>query len=184
MRATAKRNPRGTDGRASERPYYFVSYSTGEPQIDIFIECLEYVFRPQFDPKVTPSSLQSGASQQQKIEDLIRECAFGVVLLDGLRPNVVFEWGLLRGNKRPVMLFKEKQATVDIRHLIGNSVDIAVPNTPIDVNSQFSNVKDINYCEWNRYRIKETLASIWDQYTKKESEIKPFVRISKPDFSD
>jgi hypothetical protein len=109
---------------------------------------------------VTPSSLQCEASQRQKIEDLIRQCGFAVVLFDGLRPNVVFEWGLLRGSKRPVMLFKEKQATVDIRHLVGNSVDVAVPTTPIDVNSQFSNVKDINYCGWNRYRIEDTMTRI------------------------
>lgn len=105
------------------------------------------------------------------------------MLFDGLRPNVVFEWGLLRGSKRPVMLFKEKQATVDIRHLVGNSVDVAVPTTPIDVNSQFSNVKDINYCGWNRYRIEDTMTRIWDQYTKKEREIKAFVSVPKPDFS-
>jgi hypothetical protein len=106
-----------------------------------------------------------------------------VVLLDGLRPNVILEWELLRGNQRPVMRIKEKQATVDIRHLIGNSVDVAVPNTPIDINSQFSNVKDINYCEWNRYRIKQPVASMRDQYVKKESEIRHFVRIPQSDFS-
>ena len=144
---------------------------------------MEFVFKPHFDSRVTPSSLQCEASQRQKIEDLIRQCGFAVVLFDGLRPNVVFEWGLLRGSKRPVMLFKEKQATVDIRHLVGNSVDVAVPTTPIDVNSQFSNVKDINYCGWNRYRIEDTKTRIWDQYTKKESEIKAFVSVPKPDFS-
>jgi hypothetical protein len=29
---------------AAARPFYFLSYSTGEPQIEFFAECLEFVF--------------------------------------------------------------------------------------------------------------------------------------------
>ncbi len=39
---------------------------------------------------------------------------FGVVVLDGLRPNVVFEYGVLHELTKPVILLKEKNAILDI----------------------------------------------------------------------
>jgi hypothetical protein len=48
---TAKRDPRGSVGGSSEKAYHFVSYSTGEPHTDTFIECLEYVFARTSIPK-------------------------------------------------------------------------------------------------------------------------------------
>ena len=81
------------------------------------------------------------------------------------------------------MLFKEVEATVDIGHLLGAKIDAPVPDPLIDINLQFSNVKDVNYSLWNRYRIKETISAVWDEYVKKQSEIQPFVHFDKPDFS-
>ncbi len=55
----------------AERPFYFVSYSTGEPQIGFLVECLEIVFGRHFELKQTPSALESGRSQHDVILDLL-----------------------------------------------------------------------------------------------------------------
>jgi hypothetical protein len=54
--------------------------------------------------------LQSGASQLRQITDLIRNCEFAIVALDGLRANVIFEYGLLRALDKPTIVLKEKNA--------------------------------------------------------------------------
>ena len=99
-----------TGGKDSQAPTCFVSYSTRESHVSLLIECIEIVLTPHFKVERTPSALQSGASQREQITKLIQDCAFGVVILDGLRPNVVFEYGILHGLKKPVIFFKEAEA--------------------------------------------------------------------------
>jgi hypothetical protein len=61
-----------------------------------------------FDLRLTPSALESGASQRAQINDLIKGCSFAVVVLDGLRPNVTYEYGLLDAHDKPVILLKKE----------------------------------------------------------------------------
>ena len=68
------------------KAFYFLSYSTGEPQIKLFTECLEIVFGPYFELKQTPAALAPGTSQHAAILSCLKQCVFGVVCLDGLRP--------------------------------------------------------------------------------------------------
>ncbi|MGA7648707.1 MAG: hypothetical protein WBW01_19525, partial [Terriglobales bacterium] len=70
---------------------------------------------PSFDLRLTPSALESGADQRSQIIDLIEGCSFAVVVLDGLRPNVTYEYGLLEAYGKPIILLKEQSATVDIK---------------------------------------------------------------------
>src|SRR4051812_31129339 len=96
------------------KPYCFVCYSSREAHVGILIESLKIVFSASFDIRLTPSDLVSGASQRAEIMKLIEGCAFGVVSIDGLRPNVVFEYGALHAHKKPILVFKEHEALVDI----------------------------------------------------------------------
>ena len=167
--------------RAIASPFCFLAYSSREAHATLFIECLEMVFKGRFEVKVTPSALQSGASQRDTITELIRGCSFGVVLLDGLRANVVFEYGAMHGLGRPVLLFKEKEANVDIVGLYGSTVELGVSAPPVNCDTQFSDVKDVNYAIWNRFSIKETVRRIWEEYRKKKNDIKDYVEIEEPD---
>jgi nucleoside 2-deoxyribosyltransferase len=81
---------------------------------------LRIVVGKHFKVELTPSALESGASQRDQITALIEGCAFAVVILDGLRPNVVFEYGILHGRNKPVILLKGEKATVDIRSFYGD----------------------------------------------------------------
>jgi len=49
-----------------------------------------------------------------------KDCVLGVVILDGFRPNVLFEFGVLVGLKKPIILLKDKNAKINIKTLYGN----------------------------------------------------------------
>jgi len=81
------------------------------------------VFDKQYRVSFTPSALVSGTSQLDEIEKQIVNCSLAVVCLDGLRPNVIHEWGYMRGLNRPVILLKKEGATVDLRHFTRKAED-------------------------------------------------------------
>jgi hypothetical protein len=179
MGKTAKKKAQPASGNAGKR-YYFVSYSTGEPAVETFVEYLEVVFDDQYELKRTPSALASGESQHDTILDLIAKCEFGVVCLDGMRPNVVYEYGALRGNNKPVLLFRENSSTVDIGHFTGNVVGASQGRPPIDLDKQFSNSKDRFCTPWNHLRFKETLTEIWQAYDKMRKQNEGLVEVPRP----
>lgn len=181
-RAKLRRNQpaRDTGPKENQARTCFVSYSTRESHVNLLIECIEIVLTPRFKVERTPLALQSGASQRDQIRKLIQDCAFGVVILDGLRPNVVFEYGILHGLEKPVIFFKEAEAQVDIRGFFGDAPDLSLAPVAIDLDKHFSDVKDINYATWNRFEIKKTIHTIWEEYRKKKDEIPDYIDIPEP----
>jgi hypothetical protein len=155
----------------SKGPYCFISYSTREPEVALLIEAIQAVFSRSYEIQLTPSALESGTSQLLQIEDLIKDCTFSIVVLDGLRPNVVFEYGLLRGYKRPIILLKEPFARVDVLGFWADRITLGANIPQIDVDKHFSDVKDQAYAKWNRLSFKETVTTLWEEYEKKKSKI-------------
>jgi nucleoside 2-deoxyribosyltransferase len=49
-----------------------------------------------------------------------KNCVLGIVILDGFRPNVLFEFGVLIGLEKPIILLKDKNAEINIKTLYGN----------------------------------------------------------------
>jgi hypothetical protein len=162
------------------KPFYFVSYSTGEPQIALLVECLEIVFGGHFEIKRTPSSLEVGKSQHDLILDQVRRSTFGVVCLDGLRPNVIFEYGAMKGANKGVLLLKEGTATVDIGHFFAGAASLALPSPAIDMDKHFSDTKDRFYKTWSRFELKNTVKTIWESYKELRNEIEGYVEIPEP----
>jgi hypothetical protein len=159
---------------------YFLSYSTGEAHIKLFTECLDIVFGNYFARQSTPEMLQTDKSQHDAIVHSIQTCAFGVVCLDGLRPNVIFEYGAMRGANIPVLLFKEEDARVDVRHFF-DAAGLVLPESPsIAVDQHFSDAKDRFYASWNRFEIATTVGTIWQEYSKKKADIPRFKEIPEP----
>lgn len=64
-----------------------------------------------------------------------RDCVLGVVILDGFRPNVLFEFGVLMGMEKPVVLLKDKEAEINIKTLYG---EIGNPNCKRKTGLSFS----------------------------------------------
>lgn len=153
------------------RGYVFVSYSTREEHIQIFLDCLEQVIGVDFEIRKTPEILEASQSQLAQIIEAVGGCALGIVLLDGLRPNVVFEYGLLTGMRSPTLLFLEKDATADIRGFHSVEPSAEVRNVPMNVDCQFSDIKDQFIIKWNRYDPKATRQVLREQIEKKRAEI-------------
>lgn len=161
------------------KPYCFVSYSSREPHVPILFPCLWIALAPSFDLRLTPSALESGADQRSQIIDLIEGCSFAVVVLDGLRPNVTYEYGLLEAYGKPIILLKEQSATVDLRGLVGESVNLAVTSPALSIDSHFSDIKGVNYAVWNRLDPAATIRTISQEYRKKKSKIKDYLEIKE-----
>jgi hypothetical protein len=165
----------------SERPYFFVSYSTREAHVPVLIDCLRIVLGPYYELKLTPSALESGASQREQIIELVEKSSFAVVILDGLRPNVVFELGLIHAKDKPLLLFKESAAVVDILGLYSSpTAELKSNAPPVNLDTQLSNVKDINYAQWNRFDVKSTIKLVWSEYCKKRYDIDGYIEIPEP----
>jgi hypothetical protein len=161
------------------KPYCFVSYSSREPHVSTLFPCLWIALAPHFGLQLTPSALESGADQRSQIVDLIKKCSFAVVVLDGLRPNVTYEYGLLEACDKPVILLKEQSATVDVKSLVGESVNLAINPPALSIDSHFSDVKGMNYAVWNRLDPAAAVRIIRQEYKKKKSKIKGYVEISE-----
>ncbi|MGB7753208.1 MAG: hypothetical protein WCF88_16755 [Candidatus Acidiferrales bacterium] len=147
----------------------------------VLIDCLRMVLHPHYEVALTPSALESGASQREQIIELIEKCSFAVVILDGLRPNVVFELGLTQAKNKPLILFKESDALVDILGLYSSpTAELKINAPPVNLDTQLSNAKDINYAPWNRFDVKGTIKLVWSEYLKKKDDIHGYVDIAEP----
>ena len=163
---------------AGVKPDIFFSYSTAETTNVLLCTLVWLVFNKQYRLRFTPSALTSGASQLEEIEKQIADCAFAVVCLDGLRPNVIHEWGYMRGLNKPVILLKKEGATVDLRHFTQDTAP-QLPNPPLDMNSHLSNLKDINYAKWYPEDPPKSVKAIWDEYNKIRGKAK-LVEVEEP----
>jgi hypothetical protein len=129
--------------------------------------------------KLTPSALESGASQLAQITKLIKDCSFAVVVLDGLRPNVVFELGIIHREGIPTILLKEKNARVDIQSLLGTAGTVGnVPELSID--QHLSDIKDLNYLPWTSTDPAGTIAELYREYCKKRIKIRNSPNVEEP----
>lgn len=125
-----------------------------------------HVFRDQYDVRLTPSALVSGQDQLAQIEAQIERCSFGLVCLDGLRPNVIHELGHLRGAHRPTIIVAREEASVDVLSIYGPSPPAGVSNPALDVDDHLSNLKGVNRATWYPEDPQRTVKVIWEEYNK------------------
>jgi hypothetical protein len=151
---------------STQKPWCFVSYSMREPTRSLLPVLIWHIFHEQYDVRLTPSALVSGQDQLSQIEAQIEKSLFGVVCLDGLRPNVVHEWGHLRGTHRPVIVIMREQATIDVLSLYGPSAPDGLSNPALDVDDHLSNLKGVNRATWYPDDPRRSVKIIWDEYNK------------------
>ena len=94
---------------------------------------------------------------------------------------MVYEYGALRGFDKPLLIFKEAAASVDIAHFFGDPVSLGVPPPLINLDKQFSNTKDVFYETWNRLEIRQTVKKIWAAYDKALKGCSGYVKIPEPE---
>ena len=151
----------------------FVVFSSREKHVEIVIDCAEAVFKDSalFEIIRLDQHLKSEDSQYGELLDLLSSCCFAIVILDGFRPNVLFEYGILKGLNKPCIVMLEENATVDIPGFFpSNSID--PPTSPkIDMDKQFSDVKDRYYTKYNMNNPKKIRELLQKAYNKLEDKI-------------
>jgi len=160
------------------RPYYFVSYSSRETHVGSLLDALQLVLRDHFELRRTPATIESGESQYDRIVKDIEGASFGVVILDGLRPNVVFEYGIMVGKGIPVLLFKEETAEVDVEGYYtevpptqpGRDELLLQQRPKLLIDSHFSDVKDRGWTTWFKFDPQKTRRVILEEYRKKRDK--------------
>ncbi|MCZ7402103.1 MAG: hypothetical protein O8C61_07760 [Candidatus Methanoperedens sp.] len=70
-----------------------------------------------FRPQRLGDEIRSTEDFLEKLEKLIDNCVLGIIILDGFRPNVIFEFGLLKGRKKPIIVLQSVNASINIKTL-------------------------------------------------------------------
>ncbi len=151
----------------------FVVFSSREEHVEVVIDCAETVFQEtnKYEVLRLDQRLKSGDSQYAELTDLLSSCCFAIVILDGFRPNVLFEYGILKGLGKPCIVLMDDKATVDIQGFLPSDVQ-EMPLAPaIDMDRHFSDVKDRFYLRYDRNKPKQIRATLQAEYTKLEKDI-------------
>ena len=149
----------------------FIVFSSKEEHIENVIDSIEMVIKGEYDftVKRLDKEIGSDESQYETILDILKECSFGIVILDGLRPNVMFEYGLLKGLGKPVMVFKEKNASIDVRNFYIDKSENErerIENPKIDYDKHLSDIKDRNYKEYDKNNLRDFRQILDDDFVK------------------
>jgi hypothetical protein len=93
-----------------------------------------------FKPERLGDEIRSSEGYLEKLESMIEKCVLGVVILDGFRPNVLFEFGFLTGKKKPIIILQSKGAKINIKSLY-IPIEIACEKAGL-TKGQFDKMKD------------------------------------------
>lgn len=137
-----------------------------------------------FETQLLGTEIKSGEDYLEKLEQLIQGCVLGVIVLDGLRPNVLFEFGFLMGKKKPIILLQSKEGCINIKTLFKSfqesglsegSFKNKLKNPSIDISCHLSDFagKHIEYFDWRASEADptSTLNILKKQLKKNEKQI-------------
>ena len=121
---------------------------------------IENVLRDKrFKPLRLGDEIRSGEDYLNKLEKLIEDCVLGIVIFDGFRANVLFEYGFLKGRNKPTILLQSKNAFISVKTLyeslaisgLGEKGFDKLRNPPINHSFHFSDFsgKHVAYIKWN-----------------------------------
>jgi tetratricopeptide (TPR) repeat protein len=151
----------------------FIVYSSREPHIEWVIDCVDEIIgkREKYTVVRLNSSLKSEDSQYKELQDKIGSCCFAVVILDGFRPNVLFEYGILKGLNKPCIVLKEDHGTIDLLNYYSEDKKPPIVNPIMNIREHFSDIQDRYYVEYPKYNPKRIREIISEQFKRKEPEI-------------
>jgi tetratricopeptide (TPR) repeat protein len=102
-------------GGSEESIPCFVSHSYLEEKFDNPLEAIQRVVEGKFGfGMVTSSTYRGHDDARDKIVQSIRDSALVIVVLDDLKPNVTFEYGIASASDKVTVLVKEERSEVDI----------------------------------------------------------------------
>lgn len=90
----------------------------------IFSSLINYIIpilkEKNFEPILLADKIKSGDDYFLKVSELTNDCVLGIILLDGFRPNVLFEFGMLKGKNKPVIIFQTSDSSINVHTLYKN----------------------------------------------------------------
>ncbi len=104
-------------------PRAFIVYSSSPhvSYINDVLEVIESVLRSMdIDPYYLRDQIRGGELYPPVLQKMITQSDMGIVILDGLRPNVAFEYGLLIMRNIDIIPFKKSDAKYSIKSLFYN----------------------------------------------------------------
>lgn len=104
-------------------PRAFVVYSSKRhvPYIEDVMEVIDKVLKSlDIEPYYLSHQIRGGLSYPPLILEMITQSDMGIVVLDGLRPNVAFEYGLLSMRNIDIIPLKKSDAKLSIKSLYYN----------------------------------------------------------------
>ncbi len=98
----------------------FLVYSSESHFEDIHIvlsQIENVLIQNNISPIKLGEEIRNGEYYLPKLKEIIEECVLGIIILNGFRPNVVFEFGYLVGNNKPIIALQTKNAIINIKTL-------------------------------------------------------------------
>jgi len=144
------------------------------PYIENVIKTIKEVLNTyNIEIKTLSSTVKPQGSNLQSIFNLLKDCILGIVILDGLRPNVVWEYGVLYGLGKPIIVLKDEKAEIDIKDLDDDLKSKLekhhISNPKLDIDKHLSNVKDLHYIRYD-WESPEKLKEVSINALKKNKE--------------
>jgi tetratricopeptide (TPR) repeat protein len=121
-------------------------------QIDLVLE------KNGFNPKRLGDEIRSSEDYLEKLETIVNNCSLGLIILDGFRPNVLFEFGYLKAKNKPIIILKSDDAAINIKTLFRETSDSGLTskqfrglcNPKVDVSFHLSDFagKHVSKIDW------------------------------------
>ncbi|MFO0787059.1 MAG: tetratricopeptide repeat protein [Phycisphaerales bacterium] len=156
------------DARASLYPHIM----DGVEYVEAVIEQIQAACKESFDVRFDKEVFLPGRTLRENVEGELESADIVIVILDGLRPNVVYELGLARGlrlrndpQKPHIVCIVEKDATVLVRNFFPsptkaptiNGAEATVLNPRLDSSRFLSDNSDLLLLVYDRLRLPSTL---------------------------
>ena len=164
----------------SQKNSLYPYFCDGVEYIDSVIKTIKSVVKEKdLEFRVDNESFVPGLTVRENLYRELKDAGIIFVLLDGLRPNIVYEMGFADAlarfdEKRKVVFLKEKDATVlvrnyykDMRHIPTTTGEVdTILNPPIDMADHLCDCSDalvMIYDRFDLFSLKEKLKTYLDQ---------------------
>jgi len=128
-------------------------------------------------PITLSGKIRSSEDYLDKVIELIDKCKFGIIMLDGLRFNVILEMGIMIGREKEIICLQEKQAEINLKSiypdeptkeitgLTPGSFDKII-NPKVEISIHLSDFGKRHICIYDKNNLEETKHKIIDEISK------------------
>jgi len=145
---------------------------------------LEIVLKEQgICPKRLGEQIRSSEDYLKTLENLVDNCSLALIILDGFRPNVLFEFGYIKAKRKPIIILQSKDAEINIKTLYRETEHSGLSpkkfkqlnNPKIEISFHLSDFggKHISYIDWSAKKTDTVHPSkvLKDELINKKGEI-------------